>query len=55
MKKETVVKALQRYASGLRSMEVEAMAQNEPKDAEHYRFDKNVMYEAIKMIESGKE
>ena len=55
MKKETVVKVLRRYASGLQSMEVEAMAQNEPKDAEHYRFDKNVMNEAIKMIENGKE
>ena len=29
MKKETVVKVLRRYAIGLRSMEVEAMAQNE--------------------------
>ena len=55
MKKETVVKVLRRYAIGLRSMEVEAMAQNEPKDVEHYRFDKNVMNEAIKMIENGKE
>lgn len=55
MKKETVIKVLQRYESGLRSMEVEAMAQNEPKDAERYRFDKNVMIEAIKMIENGKE
>ena len=55
MKKETVVKVLRRYAIGLRSMEVEAMAQNEQTDAEHYRFDKNVMYEAIKMIENGKE
>ena len=55
MKKETVVKVLRRYAIGLRSMEVEAMAQNEPTDAKHYRFDKNVMIEAIKMIENGKE
>ena len=55
MKKETVVKALRRYAIGLRSMEIESIAQNEPKDAEHYRFDKNVMIEAIKMIENGKE
>ena len=55
MKKETVVKVLQRYASGLQSMEVEAMTQNEPKDAERYRFDKNVMYEAIELIENGKE
>ena len=55
MKKETVIKVLQRYASSLRSMEIESIAQNEPRDAEHYRFDKNVMYEAIKMIENGKE
>ena len=55
MKKETVVKVLRRYAIGLRSMEVEAMAQNETTDAEHYCFDKNVMIEAIKMIENRKE
>ena len=55
MKKETVVKVLKRYAIGLRSMEVEAMAQNEPTDAERYRFNKNVMYEAIELIENGKE
>ena len=55
MKKETVVKVLRRYASGLQSMENEAVAQNETTDAEHYRFDKNVMIEAIKMIENGKE
>lgn len=55
MKKETVVKVLQRYASGLQSMETEAMVQNEPKDAERYRFDKNVMHEAIEMIEKRKE
>lgn len=55
MKVETVIKVLQRYASGLQCMEDEAMTQNEKCDAERYRFDKNVMYEAIGMIESRKE
>lgn len=55
MKVETVIKVLQRYAKGLQSMENEAVSQDELNDAEHYRFDKNVMYEAIKMIESRKE
>lgn len=47
MKDETVVKVLQRYAKGLQSMENEAILQDEPKDAEHYRLDKDVMYRAI--------
>lgn len=55
MKIKTIIRVLQRYAKGLQCMENEAMMQNEPKDAEDYRFDKNVMYEAIKMIESRKE
>ena len=55
MKIETVEKVLKRYAKGLQVMEDEAMTQNESKDAERYRLDKNAMYEAIKIIENGKE
>ena len=55
MKKETIVKVLKRYAAGLQSMENEARMQNELKDVEHYKFDKQVMYEAIKLVESRKE
>lgn len=32
-------------------MEAESMSQQEFKDAEHYRFDKEVMKQAIKIIE----
>lgn len=55
MKKETIIKVLKRYATGLQSMENEARMQNELKDVEHYKFDKQVMYEAIKLVESRKE
>lgn len=55
MKKETIVKVLKRYAAGLQSMENEARMQNELKDVEHYKFDKQVMYEAVKLVESRKE
>ena len=55
MKDKTVVKVLQRYAKGLQAMENEAISQDEPKDAEHYRFDKDVMYRAIEIIEGRKE
>lgn len=55
MKDKTVIKVLQRYATGLQSMEDEAISQDEPKDSEHYRFDKEVMYRAIEIIESRKE
>ena len=55
MKTTTVTKVLKRYAKSLQTMENEAEAQNEQNDAEHYRFDKTVMYEAIRLIESRKE
>lgn len=55
MKTETVIKVLRRYASRLQFLEVEAITQNEHKDAERYRFDKNVMNEAANIIESRKE
>ena len=55
MKAETVIKVLTRYAKSLQVMENEATSQEEPKDAEHYRFDKNVFREAIKLIETRKE
>lgn len=55
MKDKTVVKVLQRYAKGLQAMENEANIQNEPKDAERYRFDKEVMNRAIEIVENGKE
>ena len=52
---KTVVKVLQRYAKGLQAMENEANIQNEQKDAERYRFDKEVMNRAIEIVENGKE
>lgn len=51
-----MIKVLRRYTKGLQNMENEAILQDEPKDAEHYRFDKEVMYRAIELIEkNGKE
>lgn len=55
MKDETVIKVLKRYAKGLQCMENEATMQDEPKDAERYRFDKEVMCRAIEIIEDRKE
>jgi len=51
MKRETVLKKLRGYAKSLAFMEQESISANEPTDAEHYRVDKLVFEEAIKIIE----
>ena len=55
MKKDTILKVLRRYEKSLQTMETEARMQDEPKDAEHYKFDKTVMHEAVKLIAERKE
>ena len=51
LKRETVLKKLKGYAKSLAFMEQESIMQNYPTDTEHYRFDKLVFEEAIKIIE----
>lgn len=51
MKHETILKKLKGYAKLLAFLEKESIAQNESVDAEHYKVDKLVFEEAIKIIE----
>ena len=53
MKRETIIKVLNRYCKGLYAMEQEAITTGESIGIEHYRFDKKAIEEAIEII--GKE
>ena len=55
MKVETVIKVLNRYAKSLNIMACDCKTEEEKIDKEHYQFDKKVMEEAIRLIESRKE
>ena len=55
MKVETVIKVLKRYAKSLNIMACDCKAEDEQVDKQHYQFDKKVMEEAIRLIESRKE
>ena len=50
MKRELVIKVLNRYAKGLNAMQLEALSDDMPKDAERYRFDARALEQAINII-----
>ena len=51
MKKETVMKVLNRYCKGLAAMEKQALFDKEENDAKQYHFDMCALKKAIKLIE----
>lgn len=51
MKKETVIKVLNRYCKGLAAMEKQALFDKEENDAKQYHFDMCALKEAVKLIE----
>lgn len=59
MKKETIIKVLNRYCKSLDVMRKEAYADNEPIDAKQYEFDLQALSQArdiiLKILENGKE
>ena len=50
MKVETVIKVLNRYAKSLNIMACDCKTEDEKIDKEHYKFDKQVFEEAIRLI-----
>lgn len=52
MKKETVMKVLNRYCKGLAAMEKQALFDKEENDAKQYHFDMCALKEAVKQTKN---
>lgn len=51
LKKHIIIKKLNMFAKSLEFLENESFSEGNKRDAEHYRFDKEVLKQAILIIE----